>query len=256
MDALARFEALVENLLEGSLTRMLRGQLQPVEIAKRLTRAMEDSKTISVGRTFAANEYHVYLSSKDFQRLEAVRSTMEHELAEYLTGVAREQRLSLISKPAVKLEARENLPTRQVRVEARLVEQPSIVAPAAQVDTPLDIGHTRKIEAEQVKRSLRSSGTRASLLISSGASSGARNPIDKPTVTLGRGLGNDVVLDDPRVSRHHAEIRVLGGKYCLYDLKSTNGTHVNGQRITERVLSDGDTISLGETELVFENSTE
>ncbi|MBI2954101.1 MAG: DUF3662 domain-containing protein [Chloroflexi bacterium] len=255
MNALTRFEGFVENLLEGSLTGMLRGKLQPVEIAKRLSRSMESSKSISIGRIFVANDYHVYLSPKDYQRLEPIRATMERELAEYLAGVAREQRFSLVSKPTITLKAEEALPTRQMRVEARFSETPAVTAPAAGDQPPLEIGQTRRFDAEQLKRSLRGvAANKAALVCGSGATNGMRYYVDKPNVTMGRGLGNEIVVDDPRVSRHHAEIRLTGGKICIYDLKSTNGTWVNRQRITESVLANGDVISLGGVEFTFETT--
>lgn len=256
MGALTKFESFVENLLEGSLTRMLRGQLQPVEIAKRLTRVMEGSKTISVGRVFVANEYYVHLSPGDFQRLESVRATMERELAEYLAGVARERRLSLLGRPLVKLQSSEKLLPRQVRVEARLAEDYETTSPAAGEPSPAEFGQTRRFDAEQLKRSLRNVVDGAALVATSGPLGGMRYCIDKPTITIGRGLGNDIVIDDPRVSRQHAELRITGGKVCIYDLKSTNGTWVNGRRVIECVLSDGDSVSLGGVEYFFKMGPE
>ncbi len=256
MSAIARFEAFVENLLEGSLTRMLRGQLQPVEIAKRLTRAMENSKTISVGRVFVANEYDVHLSVVDFTRLESVRTTMERELAEYLAGIAREQHFALLSKPVVKLAPDESLLPRQVLIDARLAENSSATAPAVAEPLPADFGQTRRFDSEQLKRSMRNVVDNAALVANSGPSVGMRYDINKPTISIGRGFGNDIVIDDPRVSRHHAEIRVTGGKACIYDLKSTNGTWVNGHRVTERALANGDEVSFGGVEYFFESAPE
>lgn len=255
MGALLRFEAFVENLLEGSLTRLLRGQLQPVEIAKRLARAMETSKTVSVGRVFVANQYSVYLNLRDFQRLESVRATMERELAEYLAGVAREQNFFLISKPLIKLELGDGLPPRQIRVEARLTEQPAPTGPAATDLSLLDLGQTRRFESEQLKRAPRVVTEKAALVVSSGPTIGTRYFIGKPTMTIGRDLGNDIVIDDSRVSRHHAEIRHTAGKVSIGDLNSTNGTWVNGQRTTERILANGDRISIGGVELFFETES-
>ena len=77
-------------------------------------------------------------------------------------------------------------------------------------------------------------------------------PLDQGVVVLGRSSGCDVVVDDPNVSRRHAEIRRLGEGYSLVDLGSTNGTEVNGQRVGETSLMNGDVIGVGTTRLTFE----
>lgn len=251
MGALAKFEAFVENLLEGSLTRVLRGQLQPVEIAKRLARALDDSKTVGVGRVFVANEYRVRLSVADFQRLESVRATLERELAEYVMGVARERGFSMVAKPIVRLDPSDDLAPRQMQVEARLSESPSC-ADIESATVPSDFGQTMRFSPEQVKRSLKSTGASALLVSVDQSEPLGGQVVDKPVVTIGRALANDIVIDDARVSRYHAEIRAVGGKYCLYDLKSTNGTWVNGRKVTESVLTSGDMVSFGGVEFRFD----
>ena len=70
-------------------------------------------------------------------------------------------------------------------------------------------------------------------------------------LAIGRDPQNDITLDDRRVSRKHAEIRLRLGRYTLYDLQSTNGTYVNGRRVAEVVLADGDRLSIGGVELQF-----
>lgn len=76
-------------------------------------------------------------------------------------------------------------------------------------------------------------------------------PITNSLTNLGRKLDNHVVLNDPRVSRNHAQIRVLENQYILLDLNSTGGTLVNGNKITKSVLYSGDTISLAGLEMKF-----
>jgi pSer/pThr/pTyr-binding forkhead associated (FHA) protein len=76
-------------------------------------------------------------------------------------------------------------------------------------------------------------------------------PLDKPHITVGRSHDNTIVLDDPRVSRHHMEIRVIRDHFVLFDLNSSGGTFVNGQRVGQAILYLGDTISLAGVNLVF-----
>jgi pSer/pThr/pTyr-binding forkhead associated (FHA) protein len=84
---------------------------------------------------------------------------------------------------------------------------------------------------------------------------GQRTVIEGPVLQIGRAPGCDIVLDDKNVSRRHAEIRRRGPVVVLIDLDSTNGTIVNGRRVREHPLADGDRISLGESRLTFERRT-
>ena len=85
----------------------------------------------------------------------------------------------------------------------------------------------------------------------SGDLAGREFPINKTLLHIGRGLDNDLVIDDPRVSRHHAQITFRHGHYLLRDLRSTNGTFLNNQPVEAVVLASGDTVSIGGFEMVF-----
>ena len=74
-------------------------------------------------------------------------------------------------------------------------------------------------------------------------------PLTAEPISIGRDPKNGIVLDDRRVSRRHAEVRLRLGRYTLYDLQSTNGTFVNGRRIAEMVLSNEDQVTIGAAEL-------
>ncbi len=79
-------------------------------------------------------------------------------------------------------------------------------------------------------------------------------PLESTQLTIGRGLNNDVILEDTRVSRHHAQLRYRARRFWLSDLGSTNGTYINGEQVAEQALRDGDTISLGGLELTFKEA--
>jgi pSer/pThr/pTyr-binding forkhead associated (FHA) protein len=79
-------------------------------------------------------------------------------------------------------------------------------------------------------------------------------PLESTQLTVGRGLNNDIILEDSRVSRHHAQLRYRARRFWINDLGSTNGTFINGEQIEEKALRDGDTISLGGLELIFKES--
>jgi hypothetical protein len=76
-------------------------------------------------------------------------------------------------------------------------------------------------------------------------------PLNESVVNIGRRLENQLVIDDPRVSRSHAQLRAIKGRFVLFDLNSTGGTFVNGQRTSQTVLYPGDVISLAGVALIF-----
>lgn len=76
-------------------------------------------------------------------------------------------------------------------------------------------------------------------------------PLEAPVINIGRRLENQLVIDDPRVSRTHAQLRALKGRFVVFDLNSTGGTFVNGQRTSQSILYPGDVVSLAGVTLVF-----
>jgi pSer/pThr/pTyr-binding forkhead associated (FHA) protein len=76
-------------------------------------------------------------------------------------------------------------------------------------------------------------------------------PLTKPVINIGRRLDNQVVIDDPRVSRNHAQVRIVKGRFVLFDLNSSGGTFINGQRASQSVLYPGDVVSLAGVTLIF-----
>lgn len=261
MDALARFEEKLEEALETSFTRLMKSPLQPVEIARRLARAMESERTIGAGEVLVPNRYEVHMSPGDYAGLQAFRQALEKRLAEYLAAHARERGFTLLSPPSVTLLADASTPDRRPRVVATLTD---LAPPAAEhpQEGPM-AGMTQKVPISRVKVAM----AVASLV----ALADRRTyPLDRSVISIGRHLDNDIILDDQRVSRHHAEIVCLGGEFLLRDLGSANGTWVNGQRLPSSTgvlesagsakhpagdagvkLHDGDLVSFGGVEMIF-----
>lgn len=77
------------------------------------------------------------------------------------------------------------------------------------------------------------------------------HPLKESVINIGRRLENHLVIDDPRISRNHAQLRAIKGRFVLFDLNSTGGTFVNGQRTSQTVLYPGDVISLAGVALIF-----
>ncbi|PDW01585.1 FhaA domain-containing protein [Candidatus Viridilinea mediisalina] len=239
MSALTRFEQLMEQMVEGSVARLFRSPVQPVEIARRLERAMESQQTISVNRVIVPSFYRAFLNPQDFVTFQPVRAQLEQEMATYLSDLAKERDFSMLEHPKVELAEDAAVARRGIQVTAEMTSVPSssstvqLVVPTA--TTPAPRGASR---------------SHATLLLQTPS---GQHPIQLQStmVTIGRGLGNDVILEDNRVSRHHAQLRYRQRRFWISDLGSTNGTFLNGAPVGETALSDGDTISLGGLELVF-----
>jgi hypothetical protein len=255
MNALSRFEELVERVVEGTLTSALGAQLQPVELARRVGRAMEAERRIGVGRAYAPNEYVVWLSPQDLAEFEPIQLALQRELAAYVANLAAERKLDLLGLPSVRLATDEHMGRRQIRVQARLVDQPiepSVPPPSREVTQRFrvhpSVAASKRPDAVAGDVPVAGPDTRTPAeYVLRGAD--LTYPLDRPSVHLGRALDNDVVLEDSRVSRYHAELRLERGRVRLRDLRSTNGTFVNGEKIKESVLRPGDVVSLGGLEL-------
>jgi len=245
-----RVEAFVSRVIEGWSARLFGAKLQPVQIAKRLIRTMEAHQPISLSKTFVPNSYVVSLAPTDYAQFEQYRRSLERDLAEALLGAARERSYTLLAYPSVEVERDDDLPPGDIRVSCAMVDASGdeVEADAKQLGA-VESGHTMVLDREALLRE-RPHAPKANVQVREGDRR-RELPLGPEPLATGRDPQNDVVVDDRRVSRKHAEIRLRLGRYTLYDLQSTNGTFVNGRRVAEVVLSDGDRISVGGVELVF-----
>ena len=242
-----RVEAFVSRVIEGWSARLFGAKLQPVQIAKRLIRAMEAHQTISLSKTFVPNSYVVSLGPTDFAQFEQYRKSLERDLAETLLGAARERSFTLLAYPSVELERDDDMPPGDIRVSCAMVDASGDEVEAdPKALGAIESGHTMVLDREALLKD-RPRAPRASIE----QRDGPAVSLGPDPVLIGRDPQNDVVLDDRRVSRKHAEVRLRLGRYTLYDLQSTNGTYVNGRRVAEKVLEDKDKISIGGLEIVF-----
>jgi len=237
----------VSRVIEGWSARMFGAKLQPVQIAKRLIRAMEANQTISLSKTFVPNSYVVSLGPVDFAQFDQYRKSLERDLAETLLGAARDRSFTLLAYPSVEIERDDDMPPGDIRVSCAMVDASGDeVAADPKALGAVESGHTMVLDREALMKD-RPRAPRASIE----QRDGPAVPLGPDPVLIGRDPQNDVVLDDRRVSRKHAEVRLRLGRYTLYDLQSTNGTYVNGRRVAEKVLEDKDKISIGGLEIVF-----
>lgn len=249
MTVLRQLESKLEALVQGTFSRAFRTEVRPVEIARRLVREMDERKVPSVSRTYAPNEYAVFLSEQDRERFGPTERELLDELAGHLLEHARRERLTLLSRPAIEFHTDERLGLGEFGIQARVVNVPEGSDEDARQG---DSGQTMVYStAERIARPLeeraRELRSTAVLLLN-----GKRMVVGAGGIVIGRSRGCDVVVDDANISRQHAEIRPRGGAWIVTDLGSTNGVTVNGRRIDHpQVLSAGDEIEIGTTSMKF-----
>lgn len=233
-------------------SRAFSSQVQPVEIARKLAKEMDAHRTASVSRVYVPNQYTVYLSAEDHERLEGYERSLEQELSGYLLEHARRHDYALLTRPEVKLEVDERLRLGEFGIQTRLVKPP-----ARQGEDPSqgEEGHTMVYTAPRGARPKRGKGPAGHLVETRAIVSvdDRRYVVEGPTATLGRSKECDCVFSDPNISRRHAELRREStGDWGIADLDSTNGVKVNGRRVESSRLSPGDEITLGTTTFIFD----
>jgi hypothetical protein len=255
MSVLRSIESRIAGLVEGTFSRAFRSEVRPVEIARKLAREMEEHKSVSLSRTYVPNEYRVFLSPRDRQRFADYEEALAGELAGYLLEHARRERLALLSKPVIEFETDNRLGLGEFGIQTRLVQPPderpsqqAEQAPPAEESGRTMIYSTANRVAEPLEQRARARNDTALLLVD-----GKRLVVGPAGVTIGRSRQCDVVLNDPNVSRQHAEIRPRGGSWVLSDLGSTNGSLLNGRRIeSPEQVKPGDEIEIGTSSIRFE----
>jgi hypothetical protein len=252
---LRAIEHRIESLFEGVFGRAFRSHVQPVELARKLVKEMGDHRTVSVSRVYVPNEYHLYLSPKDREQFRGLEASLLSELSDYLAEHARREGYSLPSPPRVVLEEDEDLSLGEFGIATRLVQPPSERPTRVGQPVPLPREETRVYEAQVPTESMPAEpepdaapdGLRAAVVIG-----GTRHELDGRPLLLGRSRDCDITIEDPSISRRHAELRPESDGYEVIDLGSTNGIEVNGAKVERAKLANGDRILIGQTELRFE----
>lgn len=253
MSVLRTLESKIASLVEGSFNRAFRSEVRPVEIARKLAREMEEHKSSSLSRTYVPNEYRVFLSPRDRERFAGYETALADELAGYLLEHARRERFTLPSRPVIEFETDARLGLGEFGIQTGVVtpereEEPVVASPSGQQSGRTMIYSNAERIAEPLAERARTRAQTALLLLD-----GRRLVVGPGGATLGRSRQSDVVLNDPNISRQHAEIRPRGGSWVLTDLGSTNGSRINGRPVERsEVIRPGDEIELGSTVLRFE----
>jgi hypothetical protein len=216
--ALERFEQRLERLVEGAFAKAFRGELQPIELGRKLTREMDLHRTLAAQGLIAPNFFSILLAREDFERISEIGESVARALVDAASEHAKTERYAFLGPVEVEIGWSGDLRRSEFSIVASF--------------------------HEQVR-------TQEAVLI---FPDGHRLHLGGQTLTIGRLAECDVTLDDANVSRHHAEIRRQDDAFVLCDLGSTNGTRVNGIPIREHFLSSGDIITIGLTSLRFETT--
>ncbi|MBI1377916.1 MAG: DUF2662 domain-containing protein [Frankiales bacterium] len=230
MGLLDRFEQRLDRMVNGAFARAFKAEVQPVEIASAMQREMDErAAVVSRGRTVVPNAFVIELSPHDHERLSVYASTLTDELAGMVREYAEEQRYTFVGGPVVELGLDPELETGLFRVHSEAKAEVASVPPPARPAAAAapQVGQPRLVASDDLA-----------------------HPLTRAVTRLGRGTDVDIRVDDPGVSRHHAEI-LLGREVVLRDLDSTNGTYVDGVQVGETVLHDGSVVQLGGTRLTF-----
>lgn len=202
---------------------------------------MEDGQVLNMrGEHLAPNVYWVYLNPLDYDALRQAQPTLPDDLTQSVVELAVQAQLVLSQPPVVEIHSAESISRHQVSVAARYVPPENI-----------ESGHTTEMDIQTsaaMRAELERMSNAAAFLILDGRRT---VPLTRPIMTIGRSLDNDVILHDTRVSRHHSQLRRRSGRYVIYDLGSSGGTLVNGDRVSECLLQPGDVINLAGVQIIY-----
>jgi hypothetical protein len=252
MTVLRSIEHKLESLFEGLFGRAFRTHVQPVELARKLQKEMDDHKVVSVSRVYVPNEYSVFLGPNDRKQFEDYEQALREELQLYLAEHARREDYALLAHPLVSLETDDDLEVGEFGIATRMVQPQRAAEGAVQGEA----GHTMVYRAPPVEppAAAPADGTATNEVITL-SWDGQQRTIDNRRTLIGRSKECDVQLADPNASRRHAELRQEGAAYWIIDLDSTNGLEVNGRRLKRAKLEDGDRVTIGSTQIVFRRDT-
>jgi Protein of unknown function (DUF3662)/FHA domain len=261
---LQRFERRLEGMVGLAFARIFKGKVHPAEIAKALTREADEQRSIlGEGRILAPNVYVVRLGQVDYDHLAQWSEQLAGELADMVAEHVEAEGYQIFDKVTVRLERDDDLPTGVFEVSSHVAD-PSRSSAAADLAPPPVNGHpslpplpplrgrvatdTGRQGPSVVGRSGSKPGITHVLVVDG---PGTRHELTTGRNVIGRGTEADIRLPDTGVSRKHVDVVLDGSTAIAEDLGSTNGTLVNGRRISRQPLADGDVIRIGHSVLVY-----
>jgi hypothetical protein len=256
VSVLQRFEKRLEGLVEGAFAKVFKGVVHPVEILNAMQREAEAHKAILAGgRTLVPNRYVIDLSPYDHSRLAPYAAALAQELAQSQAEFIGEQGWTVYGDVIVEIERGDGLDTGMFRVTAEVYTggdvAPQSAPPPYEPSPPMGQGYEQGYGQQQGYQQPPSYGQQPGRGVRLIANDGRTYPLSIGSTVIGRGDQANLRLPDVGISRRHARLDYDGAQVVLTDLGSTNGSMVNGQRISAVALNPGDMIQIGTTTLTF-----
>jgi hypothetical protein len=254
MPRLAAIERFFERLFERPSARLFRTHVQPVQIQRRIERAMETGRRPAADRRLVPNRFIVHLNPDDLAGFTEVANGLASGLADEALAFARNHHYALADRPRVDLVPDPTVARADIRIDARVTDSRASSRAMGRGDgaSPGDLGEAADPTATTVFTLPEPRIPRAMLRVTDPDGRTRDLTIEPGGLTIGRAGDNDLVARDVRVSRHHGRIAGRRGTLVYSDLGSTNGSKVNGEPVTEVVLGVGDRLQIGNTTLVLE----
>ncbi len=232
-ERLPQVEDAVRAFLQAVFSRVADSRFSPDAIARTLAdEVLNATRRTEGGRVYAPDQYTLSMHPADVEALLAAVPAFQHELALRLQQILNGQGFLLVREPHVTLATDPTLGRWEARVFAWRSRNPP-EAEAAQEVAVAEAGDRPPPGAFLIVEGKR------------------HFPLTQPVIRIGRRHNNDLILSDPHVSRRHAEVRLLAGRYVLVDLGSSGGTYVNGRQIKQHILDPGDVISIAVVQLIY-----
>ncbi|TQL40356.1 FHA domain-containing protein [Homoserinimonas aerilata] len=215
MGLLDSFERGLERAVNGAFAKTFKSGLQPIEITNALRRELDTkAAVVARDRILVPNRFTVRLSAADYERMHGLGPALVDELTALVQQHATAQGYQFTGGISIELQHDSSLSEGMVRVDSDSVNGAVTWTPVLDID-------------------------------------GKRHPITRSRTVIGRGSDADVTVDDSSISRKHVEILWDGSRAQVNDLGSTNGSQLNGQRVSKAPLPTDSVINIGRTRIVF-----
>jgi hypothetical protein len=307
---LSKLEAFMQRLIERPFNRLFPSKLEPVEIARKLERAMDENAMLqSEGRKYAPNSYDIYLSIKDHQQMAPGQNALIRDWQKHLVEYAIRRHYTLNIEPIIRLHSDTSLNTNEIRIDTAQLDpseaggmstqalsaeqlaqiraqlpsnqalpgidqslpgqghpghqgrqpsgqsysNPNLGASVAHSPSPSGSGYAQGYSNPNHNTNAAPPMPQAWLTIRLPQAGQQNYPIEKPIINIGRQLSNDIIVEDKRVSRNHAQIKYQNGQFMIFDLGSTNGITINNTpHMRQHTLRNGDHFTIGSYDFYFE----
>jgi hypothetical protein len=264
MGFFTKLEKVSEKHVEGFFKNRFPEHIHPSEIGRLLGKEMRNNKTTGSDSNLVPNEFTVFLGQEDWRAIDSLNDSLSQEVEKFVRKKAGEKGYKMSGHLKVSFALDDSLSLGDIAIESCFSANLPEIACSESIRGPKPSEFTMIVDKEQFYHRLtdeekshtqtrikRDDLPRAFLVQKFNEREGVSFPIGRQTLVMGRRKSNVICLEDTNISRVHASIDCLEECYFVCDLGSTNGTFVNGFRVTKKKLSEGDQIRIGTSVLEF-----